>query len=125
MRGEATELVPVVDVHYGIQSPIHALGLLCERLGEETPEDDALDYARQSIDTASVVVADLTGAHPAVCLQLGYAWGKERPTILLTKDGESLPVAMRGQTVFTYRRIKDAEEQLARALADLKVGGLL
>jgi hypothetical protein len=60
-----------------------------------------------------------------VCLQLGYAWGKERPTILLTKEGESLPVAMSGQAVFTYKRIKDAEEQLARALSDLQAEGLL
>jgi hypothetical protein len=111
--------------YYGIQTPIHALGLLCERLGEETPPDDALDYARHSIDTASVVVADLTGAHPAVCLQLGYAWGKERPTILLTKDGASVPFAVSGQPVLTYKRIKDAEDNLARALSHLKAEGLL
>jgi hypothetical protein len=111
--------------YYGIQTPIHAFGLLCERIQEAKLTEDILDQARQRIESASVVVADLTGAHPAVCLQLGYAWGKERPTILLTKDGASVPFAVRDQPVLTYKRIKDAEENLTRALSHLKAEGLL
>jgi|FLYN01.1.fsa_nt_gi hypothetical protein len=104
--------------YYGIQTPIHASGLLCERIGEDTPPDDLLEQARQRIETARVVVADLTGAHPLVCLQLGYAWGKGRPTILLTRD--EAPFAVRDQPLYTYRRIKDVEDILSRALADLR-----
>jgi hypothetical protein len=105
--------------YYGIQTPIHARGLLCERVGEDTPAEETLELAKQSIETASVVVADLTGAHPNVCLQLGFAWGKDRPTILLTRDESALPFVVREQPIFTYRRIKDVEQILSQALNDL------
>ena len=106
--------------YYGIQTPIHALGLLCERIEDIALADDLVNQAKQRIETASVVVADLTGAHPNVCLQLGYAWGKGRPTILLTRDDSALPFAVRGQSLFTYRRIKDVETILSQALAELR-----
>ncbi len=80
------------DVFYfGIQAPIHARGLLCERADQPTFTADLLEQIKTRIDTATVVIADLTGADPNVYLQLGYAWGKSRPTILLVKADATPP----------------------------------
>jgi hypothetical protein len=110
---------------YGIQSPIHALGLLCERIEQDTLTDDLLDQARQRIETASVVVADVTGGNPNVYLQIGYAWGKSRPVVLLAREGETPRFETKTAPLLNYRRIKDVEERLAAALAAMKQDGIL
>jgi hypothetical protein len=109
---------------YGIQSPIHARGLLCEYVNQESLTHDMLDQIKARIVAAAVVVADLTGADPGVYLQVGYAWGKARPTLLLAKEGE--PVLFEtAHPPLTYRRIKDLEAALAEQLDSLRIEGLL
>ncbi len=47
---------------------------------------DVLEQVKKKIEeTASVVIAVLTEANQNVYLEIGYAWGKGRPTILLVK----------------------------------------
>lgn len=110
---------------YGIQSPIHALGLLCERVEQSSLDDDLLDQVKRRIETAAVVVADLTAADPRVYLQLGYAWGKGRPTILLAKAGSRLALDSTRYAPIVYERIKDVDSALAQSLDALKAEGLL
>jgi hypothetical protein len=129
-KPHAVALVPadadLEDVfYYGIQSPVHALGLLCERVEETLLSEDLFESVRQRIETASVVVADLTGANPNVYLQLGYALGKGRPVVLLAQDGAMIQFELRGQKPLLYRRIKDVEALLAGALDHLKAEGKL
>jgi nucleoside 2-deoxyribosyltransferase len=62
------------------------------------------------------IIAVLTGANPNVYLEVGYAWGKGRPTILITDDAEAPRFDLRGQRYLKYRRIKDVEETLTREL---------
>ena len=107
------------DVFYfGIQAPVHARGLLCERTDQSTFSDDLLEQIKMRIDTATVVIADLTGADANVYLQLGYAWGKQRPTILLVKAGAQLPIQP-DTPPLSYQRIKDLEAVLGNALDSL------
>jgi nucleoside 2-deoxyribosyltransferase len=81
---------------------------------------DILERLKEKIETAAVVIADLTNANPNVYLEVGYAWGKNRPTILLAKDDEELKFDVRGQRCLKYGRIKDLELSLAKELAELK-----
>lgn len=111
--------------YYGIQTPIHALGLLCERVEQPNPTEDLLDQIKRRIEMAAVFVADLTDPDPGVYLQLGYAWGKGRPTILLAKTGSRLALETARPTPILYDRIKDIESALARSLDALKAQGLL
>lgn len=106
--------------HYGIQKPVHDSGLLCERIDQETFTGDILTRIKDRIATASLVVAELTGANANVYLEVGYAWGKEVPTVLLARDAGELRFDVRGQRCLIYSRIKDLEELLSqevRALA--------
>jgi len=106
--------------YYGIQGPVHAAGFLCERVDQEAFTGDILDRVKNRIETASLVIAELTGSNPNVYLEVGYAWGKGRSTILLVKEAKELRFDVRGHRCLTYERIKDLEEQLTKELDGLK-----
>ena len=76
--------------YYGIFQPVRASGFICERIDQEAFIGDILDQVKKKNQTAAVVIAELSGANPNVYLEVGYAWGKGRPTILLMKDEQEL-----------------------------------
>jgi len=105
--------------YYGIQSAAHANDLLCERVDQEAFTGDILDRVKERIETATVVIAELTGANPNVYLEVGYAWGKAVPTILLVKKPEEVCFDVRGQKCLRYEIIKELEESLTKELKGL------
>lgn len=111
--------------YYGIQQPARAAGFICERVDQEAFTGDILDQVKRKIETAAVVIAELTGANPNVYLEVGYAWGKRRPTLLLVKNEQELRFDVRGQRCLQYERIKDLEELLNKELNDLKSKGFI
>jgi len=106
--------------HYGIQAPVNAAGYLCERADLTAFTGDILARIKTRIETAVLVIAELSGANPNVFLEVGFAWGKERPTILLVQDTQKLPFDVRGQRCLVYKRIRDLEEALTKELQGLK-----
>jgi nucleoside 2-deoxyribosyltransferase len=72
------------------------------------------------IKTADVVIAELSGANPNVFLEIGYAWGKGRPTILLAKSSEELRFDVRGQRVLKYENLVELRKALRKELKELK-----
>jgi len=111
---------------YGVQGAVHAHALLCETNLNPDPQaaDSALEIARARIDTARVVIVDLTAADALTCLQLGYAWGRGVPTLLLLKHNHAAPIPASAPPI-VYNRIKDLESGLLQALDQLKEQGLL
>jgi hypothetical protein len=99
--------------HYGIQSPVKALGMLCERADMSSFTGDVMQWVRNRIQSASLVVADLTDANPNVYLEVGYSWGTGVPTILVVKNTKHLKFDVRGQRCLVYKSIKHLEELLA------------
>lgn len=109
------------DVYrYGIQNPVNAAGFLCERVDMVTFFGDILERIKSRIETASLVIADLTGANPNVYLEVGYAWGKERPTLLLSRNSEELKFDVKSQRCIIYESIGDLEVKLTGDLNILK-----
>jgi len=106
--------------HYGIQGAVNAAGFLCERADLSSFTGDIMAWVRDRITKASIVIADLSGANPNVYLEVGYAWGCGRPTVLLVRDSSELKFDTRGQRCLVYKRIKDLEESLGRELASLR-----
>ena len=106
---------------YGIQRPVRDLGFLCERVDQDVFTGDILERIKSQIETSAAIIAVLTGANPNVYLEVGYAWGKERPTILVTQEDPRFD--LQGQRYLRYRRIKDVEEMLTRDLRVLKEQG--
>ena len=65
----------------------------------------------------------MTGANANVYLELGYAWGKGIPTILLIQNAKELCFDVQDQRYLEYRSIKVLEESLTQELARLKSTG--
>lgn len=108
------------DVYrFGIQGPVQEAGFLCERMDMTSYIGDILTRIKSRIETAMLVIADLTGANANVYLEVGYAWGKERPTLLIAKKGEELKFDVIGQRSIIYEDISDLAEKLAVDLANL------
>src|ERR1051326_3548309 len=82
---------------YGIESAAKAMGFLCERADQAHFTGDILQRVKDTIMRSRVVIADLSFANPNVYLEVGYAWGCGKPTILLARDGEELKFDVRGQ----------------------------
>jgi hypothetical protein len=105
--------------HYGIQGPVKAAGLLCERVDQAVFDGPIIQRIRERIDTAKVVIADLSMANPNVYLEVGYAWGKGRPTIMLVRDVRELRFDVASYRCIVYRSIRELETLLARELERL------
>ena len=110
------------DVYvFGISAPVNAFGYLSERVDLQSFTGDILTRIKERIETAILVIADLSGANPNVYLEVGYAWGRQRPTLLLVKkDADQLKFDVQGQKAIVYKSIKDLKQQLENFLGDFQ-----
>lgn len=106
--------------HYGIRNAVNSAGFLCERADEVVFTGDILELIKRRISKASLVIADLTASNPNVYLEVGYAWGRGIPTILLAQDAQELKFDVKGQKCIIYSGIRELEEKLSKELLSLK-----
>jgi hypothetical protein len=110
------------DVFFGIQQAAVSAGLVCNRLDQEPFTGDVVVQIKRQIDRAALVIADISGANPNVMLEVGYAWGKHRPTLLLLKRHRdhvrnvTLPFDVSGHKCILYEDITDLHQQLTDEL---------
>ncbi len=107
--------------HYGIQGAVNSSGYLCERADLQSFTGDVMEFVKQRIATSDFVIADLTTANANVYLEVGYAWGLNKKTILLIKDTKELKFDTRGQRCLAYTTIKDLETKLKSELTNLNL----
>lgn len=129
--GYASESKPLVFVampfdkkmydvfYYGIKGPVNDAGYLCERVDEAYFTGDIMDRVRTRIEEADIVIADLTSANPNVYLEVGYAWGCGKQTILLVQDDGDLKFDVRGQRCLIYGSISELEKIIQKELENL------
>lgn len=103
--------------YYGIERPTHSMGLLCERivLDQIEPDDDMLESKLQRIGQATVMICDVSQITPLLYLQLGYAWGKGVPTVLITQSEHH---DFDTSHYIAYQKIWELEERLTQWLKD-------
>jgi hypothetical protein len=106
--------------YYGIQGAVKAAGFLCERADLSTFTGDIIEWVKKRIASSTLVIADLSNANPNVYLEVGFAWGCGRPTILLCRDAAELKFDVRSQRCLVYKKIKDLEESLRKELEGLR-----
>jgi hypothetical protein len=105
---------------FGIQTPVNDMGFLCERVDMVVFTGDILDRIKKRIDSATLIVADLTGANANVYLEVGYAWGRNRPTLLIARSGNDLKFDVRGQRCIIYENIVDLSKKLRADIASMQ-----
>jgi hypothetical protein len=105
--------------HYGIQGAVNAAGFLCERADLSIFVGDVMDWVKKRIESSQLIIAELSTANPNVYLEVGFAWGCGRQTVLLFQDGVKVPFDVQSQRRIVYKKIKDLEEKLRRELEGL------
>ncbi|MET0399084.1 MAG: hypothetical protein ABW277_19985 [Longimicrobiaceae bacterium] len=105
--------------HYGIQGAVNSAGYLCERADLASFTGDVITWVKDRIETAALLVADLSTANPNVYLEVGYAWGKGVRTVLVAKDPGDLKFDVRGQRCLLYKNIQHLEDMLRKELLAL------
>ena len=112
------------DVYYlGIKESV-PVDLLCERIDNESFTGNIEKEIKRRIESASLVVADMTTANPNVYLEVGFAWGKDVPTLLLTQDTDDLKFDVEHHNAIIYDRNKiwELRDELEETLTDLSIG---
>jgi hypothetical protein len=108
--------------HYGIRGAANATGFLCERADLASFTGDVLEWVKDRIGSAALVVADLTAANPNVYLEVGYAWGRGVRTVLVV-EGDELKFDVRTQRCLVFHSIRHLEELLTNEFTALKADG--
>lgn len=108
---------------YGIYPAVRDCGFICEKVNEVHFTGDIVSRIRQGIESAAVVIADLTGARPNVYLEVGYAWGRSAPVVLLARKGETLHFDVGGHRCIYYGKYAVLAEELRAMLTGLQAAG--
>ena len=108
------------DVYeYGIYRVVRELGYVCEKVDAVSFTGDILKRIKQRIRTARFVIADLSDARPNVSLEVGYAWGRKRPVILLARDEKDLHFDVKLHRCLFYRSIRQLSKDLEKLILEL------
>ena len=104
--------------YYGIQRPVHSMGLLCERDSIPKECDTPLDLDRRirRIEGASVVICDATCLTHELHLLIGFACGRGIPTVCLNPLLGAILCHIKSQ--ITYETIRQLEDQLGKWLRE-------
>ncbi len=108
------------DVYqFGIYSSIRRCGYICERVDETVFVGNIVDQIKDGIRNADFVVADLTLEKPNVYLEVGYAWGMNKPVILVARDGQRLHFDLSHHKCLFYKTIGKLAEALEKTVLDM------
>jgi hypothetical protein len=108
------------DVYqFGIYNAVRRCGYVCEKVDETVFAGSIIDRIMDGIKQADFVIADLTMERPNVYLEVGYAWGMQRPVILVARDGQRLHFDLSHHKCIFYRTIGKLAESLEATILDL------
>lgn len=107
-----------------IQDSCQTAGIVCERVGEQAYTGDILAQIKSHVRDGNGVLAVLNDANPNVFLEIGFAWGRGKPTVLIAKKGASLPFDVQGQKCIQYTSIANLRSLLTSELISLKKQGV-
>ena len=109
---------------FGIRLPIEQVGCLPIRTDQQYFSGSVDEEIRRRIDQSTLVVADVTGANPNVMFEIGYAQGREKPTVLVCRQGETLPFDIRQMSTLFYdpQLLRELNTELQDALSKLLSG---
>jgi hypothetical protein len=111
------------DVYeFGICEPVNQAGCLCERCDRAVFTGDVMERIKNRISSATVVIADVTGSNPNVYLEIGYAWGRGVPTLLIARKGEDLKFDITTHKCIFYSNISHLKKQLMQYVSCLFTG---
>lgn len=104
---------------FGIYAAVRRAGYVCEKVDESVFTGNIVDRITNGIRNAEFLVADLTLERPNVYLEVGYAWGLQRPVILVAREGQRLHFDLSHHKCIFYRTIGKLSESLEKTIRDM------
>lgn len=96
------------DVYAVVKSSVESAGTLekwrCFRLDESRPAGRITDRLIAELRSATVCVADISGAKPNVMWELGFAMALGKPTLLITQKPDDVPFDIKDMQTIGYDR---------------------
>ncbi len=86
----------------GIKEPVEALGLKCDRVDEIQFTGNIINKVYECIESARLIVADMSGKNPNVFYEVGYAHALDKTVILLTEQAKDIPFDLQAQKHIIY-----------------------
>ena len=102
-----------------LEPAAHANEMIVERLDRAYFMGEIMAEIRRRIERSSAVLAVLDGLNPNVFLEVGYAWGLGKPTILVMRDGTDAPFDVQGHRILRYTSLQELRKRLEQELAGL------
>lgn len=87
----------------GIKLACEAAGAFCERVIDQRFDERILDRIYNQIQSARLIVADMTGCNPNVFYEVGYAHALHKKVILVTRDVNDIPFDLRHHRHIEYK----------------------
>lgn len=105
----------------GIKAACEDAGATCERVDEQFYLENMLQRIYGQIDRASFVVADLSEENPNVYYEAGWAHGRGKPVVLLTRAASKIPFDLKQYLHVPYDagKISELKEDLTRMMVHL------
>jgi nucleoside 2-deoxyribosyltransferase len=105
----------------GIKSAVEQAGMLAERVDEQVfHREGILERIYNQIETADLVIADMTGRNPNVFYEVGYAHAKNKLCVLLTKNASDIPFDLRRHRHIVYTSVTELRSKLLIDLSHVK-----
>jgi len=104
---------------FGIYAAVRACGYVCEKVDESIFAGNIVDRITEGIRDAEFVIADMTLEKPNVYLEVGFAWGLNRPVILVAREGQRLHFDLSHHMCIFYRTIGRLAEDLEKTIRNL------
>jgi len=108
---------------HGIKPLVESMGMECKRADEVYTAQGILGDIWDSIQTAEIIIADLTNKNPNVMYELGLCHTLWKRVILLSQNKDDVPFDLRAWRVIWYdfsftgaTRLKEALQQAIMAL---------
>lgn len=108
------------DVYqFGIYGAIRRCGYICEKVDESVFAGSIVERIMDGIRNAEFVIADLTLEKPNVYLEVGYAWGLNKPVMLVARDGQRLHFDLSHHKCVFYKTIGKLAETLEKTVLEM------
>jgi nucleoside 2-deoxyribosyltransferase len=86
----------------GIKETAAQLDIIAERVDEQIFQEGILERIYRQIDTADIIIADMSGQNANVFYEVGYAHAKEKICILLTSNTNDIPFDLKHHRHIVY-----------------------
>ncbi|MBF0463862.1 MAG: response regulator [Nitrospirae bacterium] len=105
----------------GIRGAVTELGFTCMKANEMQYNGGIIQKVYESINTAHLIIADMTDEDPNVFYEVGYAHAMGKDVILITQNADKIPTNLSNfvHTIYDSSKVRVLKENLKQKIQEL------